>query len=381
MNFRNLLPGILAAATTLFGTAAAENKDPITLWTAAAPFPAADKIELIDQSLVSYQQVHTAEQPITFAIGSAIVHYNDIWRTSWAANPDGVAENQGTEFVREAISTDTGKTWSARPPLAPQTEGETFHSHGSYLNHRGTLYFFAKLGPFNGPTKAFQLGKDGTTWKDLGIVTKNKATFWPMDEPQQMANGQWIMGGLGGKTGKFPAVAIANDDDILQWKVRLLPMGEGFKGFGETAVITKGNELLAISRNESMKAPMVSTSTDAGKTWDGPKVANISMIPAKPYAGRLSDGRPYLILNVRPVKSKIGRSRLCLLVGQPDGMTFDRVWLLRPNDPPAARFSGRDHKPQWAYPYAHEHGGALHIVHHNAKEDVELIVVPLKALE
>ena len=122
---------------------------------------------------------------------------------------------------------------------------------------------------------------------------------------------------------------------------------------------------------------MVFTSADAGQTWQGPKVANISMIPAKPYAGRLSDGRPYLIHNVRPVKSKTGRSRLALLVGQPNTMTFDRVWLIRPNDPPTARFSGRDHKPQWAYPYAHEHDGSLHIVHHNAKEDVELVVVLL----
>ncbi|MDF1738177.1 MAG: exo-alpha-sialidase [Verrucomicrobiales bacterium] len=380
MNFRTPLSGILAAAS-LLGIAAAEDKAPITLWTAPEPFPAADQIELIDPSLVRYQQIHTAEKPMTFAIGAAVTHFNDTWRASWAANPDGVVENQGTEFVRETISTDKAQTWTPRPSLAPQTEGETFHSHGSYLDHKGTLYFFAKLGPFNGPTKAFKLEAGGTAWTDLGIVTKDKATFWPMDEPQQMENGQWIMGGLGGKTGKFPAVAIANDDNLLQWEVILLPKGEGFKGFGETTVITKGNELLAISRNGSMRAPMVSTSTDAGKTWQGPKVANISMIPAKPYAGRLSDGRPYLIHNVPPVKSKSGRSRLCLLVGQPDGMTFNRVWLLRPNDPPAARFSGRDHNPQWAYPYAHEHDGALHIVHHNAKEDVELIVVPLKALK
>lgn len=379
MKIQALLLGVLATAAQLC-TATAEDKAPITLWTGAAPFPADGDMKLIDQTLVRYQQMHTAEKPMTFAIGAAIVNFNDTWRGCWAANPDGVSENQGTEFVRETTSTDNAKTWSTTHPLAPQIEGETFHSHGSYLNHNGSLYFFAKLGPFTGPTKAFKLDTDGTSWKGLGIVTNNNATFWPMDAPQQMANGQWIMGGLGGKTGKFPAVAIANDDNILKWKVTLLPKGE-FKGFGETTVITKGNEVLAISRNATMRSPMVSTSADAGKTWDGPKVANTAMIPAKPYAGRLSDGRPYLICNTPAVKGKVTRSRLCLLLGSPDEMTFDRVWLLRPNDPPAARFSGPQHKPQWAYPYAHEHDGALYIAHHNAKEDIELIVVPLKALE
>ena len=379
MKFHQLSLRVLTTALIL-PAVSAEDKAPITLWTGAAPFPADGEMELIDQTLVRYQKIHTAEKPMTFAIGAAIVHFNDTWRACWAANPDGVSENQGTEFVRETTSTDNAVTWTASPPLAPQTEGETFHSHGSYLEHKGNLYFFAKRGPFNGPAKAFQLDADGTTWKDLGIVSNNDATFWPMDEPQQMANGQWIMGGLGGETGKFPAVAIANDDDILTWKVTLLPRGD-FKGFGETTVITKGNELLAISRNALMRSPMVSTSSDAGKTWDGPKAANTAMIPAKPYAGRLSDGRPYLICNAPALTSKVSRARLYLLIGQPGAMTFDRVWLLRPGDPPSARFSGPQHKPQWAYPYAHEHNRALHIAHHNAKEDIELIVVPLKALK
>lgn len=381
MKIQNLLFGCLIAVSALFAASAfSEDKAPIALWSASEPFPRDGDIELIDQALVRYQQIHTAQKPITFAIGAAFVNFNETWRASWAANPDGVSENEGTEFVREITSTDKANTWSETLPLAPQLDGEVFHSHGSYLVHDETLYFFAKQGPFNGPTKAFKLDAEGASWKDLGIVTNNDATFWPMDAPQQMANGQWIMGGLGGETGKFPAVAIANDDNILKWEVTLLPKGE-FRGFGETTVITKGNEILAISRNAAMKSPMVSTSADAGKTWDGPKVANTAMIPAKPYGGRLSNGRPYLICNIPALTSKVSRSRLCLLLGQAEGMTFDRVWLLRANDPPAARFSGPQHKPQWAYPYAHEHNGALYIAHHNAKEDIELIVIPLEALE
>lgn len=349
------------------------------LWSGTEPFPVVDDIELIGQELVRYQQIHTATKPITFAIGAALINFNGIWHASWAANPDGVSENLGTEHVTERISSDNAHTWSEVRTLAPQLGGEAFHSHGSFLIHKKKLYFFAKHGPFSGPAKVFKFGPDGKSWKDLGLAT-NDATFWPMDEAQQMGNGQWIMGGLGGKSGKLPAVAVANDDNILEWEIRELPIKE-FKGFGETTVITKGNEVLAISRNGAVKSPMVNRSTDAGATWSGPLTANIAMVAAKPYAGRLADGRPFLICNVPAQKGAVSRSRLCLLLGAPRSMTFDRVWLLRPGDPPAARFSGPQHKSQWAYPYAHEHKGALYIAHHNAKEDVELIVVQLSAMK
>ncbi len=358
----------------------AQDESPVKLWTGSKPFPAANEMTLVDQKLVKYQTVHRAEKPMTFAIGAAITEFNGELRSSWAANPDGVSENLGTEFVRERVSTDNGATWSNGRILAPQLDGGAFQSHGSYMNHKGTLYFFGKLGPFTGPAKGFVLGADGKSWEDKGVVTVDGATFWPMDTPQQMENGQWIMGGLGGEGGKFPAVAIADDESILKWNVKLLPKLK-FRGFGETTVITKENEVLAISRNGALKSPMITTSADAGKTWEASRTANFPMVPAKPYAGRLSDGRPYLIYNIPPVKKAVGRSRLCLLIGPAQGMSFDRAWLLRPNDPPAARFSGPQHKAQWAYPYAHESRGALYIAHHNAKEDVELIVVPLAALK
>ena len=372
--------GFAMAAAWLPGALFAEDGNSTVLWTGPEPFPVVDDIELIRQDLVRYQQIHTAAKPITFAIGAALIHFNGIWHASWAANPDGVAENLGAEFVTERISSDNALTWSEVQTLAPQLEGEPFHSHGTFLVHDKKLYFFAKLGPFTGPTKVFELGAEGKSWKDLGLATIDGATFWPMDEPQRMGNGQWIMGGLGGESGKFPAVAMASDDNILKWEVKELPIGE-FKGFGETTVITKGDEVLAISRNGAKKTPMVCRSTDAGVTWQGPLAANMAMVPAKPYAGRLRDGRPFLICNVPAEKGAPKRSRLCLLLGAPKAMTFDRVWLLRPGDPPAARFSGPQHNAQWAYPYAHEHNGALYVAHHNAKEDIELIVVPLDALK
>jgi hypothetical protein len=358
----------------------AEDASRENLWSGSKPFPAVNDIQLINQTIVKYHRVHTSEKPITFSIGAALVHFNGVWRSSWAANPDGVSENQGTEFVIERTSKDNGTTWSEERILAPQLDGGAFHSHGSYLIHNEKLYFFAKLGPFTGPTKVFELGTDGKSWSDRGLATANGVAFWPMDSPQQLNNGQWIMGGLGGKNGHYPAVAIASDDNILKWEVKRLPVRK-FNGYGETTVITKGDEVLALSRNGALKSPMVNMSSDAGKTWQALGAAGIPMVHAKPYAGRLSNGRPYLICNIPPARKAAKRSRLCLLLGPPQGMTLDQVWLLRPGNPPAARFNGPQHNPQWAYPYAHESNGALYIVHHSAKEDIEMIVVPMNALK
>lgn len=317
-----------------------------------------------------------AEPPITFAIGTAVTHFNGQWRVSWAANPDGEDENSGTEFVRESVSADGGDTWSAPHVLAPPLEdGTHYHSHGSYHQHDGTLYFLAKRGPHRGgPTKAFLLSDDGRTWVDKGVVTIDQATFWPMDTPQPMANGDWIMGGCSGKDGKKAAVAIAEGGNPLAWQVQELP-GQSL-GYGETTVIVIDETILAISREHSLnnRGAMCRVSKDGGVTWSQPKPSDIPIARAKPYAGRLKDGRPYLVCNLW------GRGQAYLLLGQPDALTFDRVWQLRPGKPSQPRFTGRTHRKQWAYPYAHEHDKELFIVHHNAKEDVELIIVMLAAL-
>jgi hypothetical protein len=222
----------------------------------------------------------------------------------------------------------------------------------------------------------FVLSDGGQKWEDRGAVTVDNSTFWPMDTPQPIGDGQWIMGGLGGPGGKRPAVAVAHQDNLHEWKVCMLPLKsktDRFKGYGETTVITKDRQILTISRKNGM-----CKSSDGGSTWQGPWRLDIPMESAKPYGGRLRDGRPYLVCNIQ---SKVKRSRLCLLLGQPGGMSFDRVWLLRPGDPPAQRFKGPNHNPQWAYPYAWESDQALVVVHHNAKEDIEMITVPLVALK
>lgn len=349
-------------------------EEPVGLWSGRQPVPEVKDIPLIDQELVRYRTVYRSEKPYTFSIGAAVTYFDGRWRVSWAANPDGVKENGGSEFVRESVSEDGGTTWSEPQVLAPALKGKKFHSHGSYHPHDGKLYFLAKRGPWtDGHAKVFELNQDTGTWTERGAATIDEATFWPMDTPMPLDNGNWIMGGLSGENGRKAAVAIAKDGNPNAWVVQTLPGPS--EGFGETTVITRGMQVVAISRDNKVRGAAVRWSQDGGVTWSDPVASAFPMGTSKPYAGRLADGRPFLVCN------RGGRGSLELLLGKPGAMSFDRIWKLRPGKPAEARFKGPNHKAQWAYPYAHEHDGELFIVHHSAKEDVEMISIPLAALK
>jgi len=227
--------------------------------------------------------------------------------------------------------------------------------------------------------EAFRLAEARGRWESLGAATVGGCAFWAMDAPKPTAGGGWIMGGTGGPTGKMAAVALSRRGDPLGWEVSLLPGGPS-GGIEETTVLVGGERVVALSRGGRNEPFRLSVSDDSGASWRAAGDARIPMEAAKPFAGRLSDGRPYLLGNLLPPEGQPPRSRLCMLLGQPGAMGFDHVWMLRDPPPPAARFSGPQHNAQWAYPYACEADGDLYVAHHGAKEDIDLIVVRPPAL-
>ena len=67
-------------------------------------------------------------------------------------------------------------------------------------------------------------------WDSLGAVIEGG--FWPMQEPQKMDDGHWIMagfriGGQFGETGNLPAVAISKGDDFTKWEMVVIPAAPG----------------------------------------------------------------------------------------------------------------------------------------------------------
>jgi hypothetical protein len=98
------------------------------------------------------------------------------------------SENTPTEEAHVRTSDDSGKTWCA-PVVVDAGEGHLGVSSGVFLSHGGRLWAF--MGAFYDKfqrthTRAYTLDETTGTWQPQGMVIEGG--FWPMQEPQKMAD-------------------------------------------------------------------------------------------------------------------------------------------------------------------------------------------------
>lgn len=98
--------------------------------------------------------------------------------------------------VQEAVSHGVFLwTWMSVVPEAV--------SHGVFLSRGNELWAFHD-GSFSGRlgnvhTRGYVRNEQTGKWNARGIVAE--ASFWPMQRPRQLANGNWIMSGISVHTG------------------------------------------------------------------------------------------------------------------------------------------------------------------------------------
>ncbi len=348
------------------------------LWDPAAPLPAVDDTPYLD--VVTHVLVHRAVAgEYQFLHGPAICLHRGTLFCSWANSP--VNENSEDEVLRGRRSADGGFTWSPVEVIAPDLPGIERHSHGAFLVHGDRLWAFAArygLGdvpPFPGLVmETYVLNEAASTWDCQGVAATD---FWPLEEPRRLSDGRWVMGGVNSRS--YPVVALSRGDDLAHWDTVAIPTDPLVPlMYAEATVIADGTQLTAIIRNLSEPLALVAESLDAGRTWGRAAPSNLPMVPAKPYAGRLSTGQRYLIFN--PPAEEHKRHTLTIAVSRPGERLLSRIWRIRHGPPPQPRFTGRAKGRQWAYPYACEHAGKLYIVYSVSKENCELSIVPLAAL-
>ena len=107
--------------------------------------------------------------------------------------------------------------------------------------------------------------------------------------------------------------------------------------------------------------------------------SNLPVSASKPYAGQLSTGARYLIVNI-PVPGLAARDTLAIAVSRPGATTFSVLRVIRQGKSPAPRSSGAGIGRQWAYPYAIERNGKLYVVYASTKENAELSILELPEL-
>jgi predicted neuraminidase len=319
-----------------------------------------------------------------FTLGVGLAWHKDKLYASYAFNTG--AENTATEEAHVRVSEDGGKTWGPTVVMDAGA-GHLGVSHGVFLSHEGRLWAF--MGAFydnfqRTHTRAYTLNESSGGWEPQGVVVKDG--FWPMQEPQRMADGNWIMSGIrvvgacGQDGANLPAVAISHGEDFTRWDLVVVPATPGLGVIWcESTVIVEDRRITNIARYGAKTIALVSVSVDNGRTWTPTAPSNLPMATSKPYAGMLSTGQRYLVCTTT-ADTGDSRAPLTIAVGQPGGSVFTKVFLIRHSecsDTPGISAPNAD----FSYPYAVEHDGKLYIGYtHKSHMANELAVVPVAAL-
>ena len=112
----------------------------------------------------------------------------------------------------------------------------------------------------------------------------------------------------------------------------------------------------------------LSTSQDGGETWSPPLQTDMQNSFSRAYAGRLPDGRYYIVGNNYNVL--LDRRHLQIALSD-DGLSFDRMYTLV-EGPTSRRINGRHKEDGYHYPNCLADGDKLLVTYSVNKEDIEV---------
>ena len=376
-----LLPGKNVAVERRSSVELAANTNLLQVWDAAVPFPPFD--EMPDLDVVTQVAVERAQpEGFHYLHETTLAWHKDLLYLGWA-NHRIKEMNELEEQLRGRLSTDGGLTWSpATDWVAPPFGGGESYNHPVLLSHEGTLWgFFTRWENKQPRAEIFTLDEMNGNWTPKHAHIPGFISFCP---PQEMRDGNWI---IGGELNWYEsAVAISHGHDFTQWTVVQLPRpAESKLQFPETALVDRGDDLLALCRpTGGERTARASVSRDRGRTWSPLRPSNLPLAASKPLAGTLSTGQHYLVFNNLDAG---GRSLLSIAVTAPGGQLFCRVWKIRHQQFPKRRLLGSraggsqvGGTTEWSYPAAAEHDGKLYVSYTHGKEDCALSIIPLTVL-
>jgi hypothetical protein len=369
-----------------------------TLWDKREPLLKAAELPVLKDTQFSVIKAYAFKQDgYRFLHGLALCFHKGRLYASFGHNKGG--ENTDTEEARFSVSDDQGRTWSMVKTM--DDGGPEFAvSHGVFLPHGEKLWAF--MGSYTGTmqgihTRAYLLNQTTGEFEKRGVVVEGG--FWPMQEPQRMDDGNWIMAGITAgvysEKGTHPAaVAISHGDDFMKWDLVPIAPVPGLQMWGESAVIVEGKRVTNISRYGAEARALVATSGDYGRTWSQMRPSNLPMTTSKPAAGMLSNGQRYLVCTTTADSGK-RRTPLTIAVSRPGETLFSKIYVIR-----HAEFSGGPGESNkgaaLSYPYAVEHDGKLYVGYSNSGDkttrvgtgrelwnnnSAELAIIPIEKLK
>jgi len=308
-----------------------------------------------------------------------LVHFADRYWAMWSDGP-GVArvaaekhrnvvpghDRPGTR-VSFATSRD-GSNWSRPQDLSgpPRVEGFGWIARGFWVRDGKLL---ALASHFNAPgypgkglsLEAFRWDPTKNAWLAHGTVQDDSLNNFP---PKKLPSGKWMMTRRDHQ--KQVSVLIGGTKGFDKWSIRPLATYRGRQKPEEPYwyVLPDGKTILGLIRDNAGSKRLLRTfSTDNGQSWTPIAKTNFPDATSKFFALRTSRGYYALVSNSNPRR----RDPLTLAISE-DGVTYRHLFYL---------VGGR----HVDYPHIIEHEGHLLISFSSAKQTVEVLKVPLAAVE
>jgi len=217
---------------------------------------------------------------------------------------------------------------------------------------------------------------NGITWKK--VFTFFDGLKWIFEAPRLTADGH-LMCVAGLKTGaavlRWPGTNLLEQPQVIsvpQPHGAVFPYGEG------SWYQTDDGTIVVFWRDEGQSCRLwVNYSTDGGKTFAPPAISDIPDSMSRNSAGRLPDGRYYLVNNAYP--QLLNRHYLMLLLSN-DGYKFNKVYMLF-DDPTGQRVAGLLKCDGFQYPCCLAEADRLYVAYSINKEDMEVATIDLTKLE
>lgn len=342
-------------------------------WDERVPYPKAPAVPVGLTAAV----LHRADEEFPFLHDTMITTLGGKLFAAWYnCTEDEIA---GRTVIRGCWLKDDGT-----PETGLQVVAEDEHFHAvpvTFFEENGGFYAFATRMTGHDVPVGYMVTEyvDGA-WK---IVHTGETPVLLNTLPLRLRDGRWLLcGRVAGKKGEHPLIPCAVTCTSVLEELRLHPMpGVWNRGkyplpYPETTMIADKGRIHTLVRNEHGPA-LCFESTDSAASWSSAQESTLPAAPVKMCAGRLSDGRQYVLFNEKTERND--RSRLVMALRKDMDSDFDRLYLLR---------DGFDEQlnagPYWHYPCACEKDGVLHITCTVSEEGIvrhaALLRVPVASL-
>lgn len=340
---------------------------------------------------------HVSTERVRVATGSkefgSYNHQSGIcrWRERYWYVFSNCAVDEEVPGMRTMIaSSEDLSTWTDASCVAPgDIPGDMWRQTGGVMGYEDKLVVFVqtKTGHHLTRKPGMSANEETKTVYKVGLFTSSDGESWTeqdtaddcywFEAPKVTREGRLLC--AGSRLG-HPIVFLWPGEDPLEAPEIVEIPYDGSRGmdsgqfpYGEASWYeTDDGTIFMFHRNETDEMRLrVALSEDGGRSWTHPMLSDIPDSMSRVSAGRLADGRYYLVNNA--IADLLNRVPLMISISQ-DGCKFEKQYLLR-DEPTKIAFPGALKAHGYQYPCTMVEEDRLIVTYSVNKEHMELLTV------